>query len=177
MFAQVEPITQNKLGLPPYSLLCSSSLSPPHPLISLVWVVIWKAGQIHSEHLLSNKQGSNGCLPKVQEPLCARKLNISDRQNGRRQITVALSWASDLKKADVNCYQQPYTLAIAFQKGIPNGWCKTFLFVCNYIQSEQMTLPQSHHTGCLGLTIRKYHPNFRRTSQPTLQSPHKIWTA
>lgn len=102
VFAQVEPITQNKLGLPLYSLLCSSSLSPPHPLICLVWVVIWKPGQIHSEPLLPNKQASNGCLPRVQEPLCARKLNISDRQNGCRQITVALSWGIDWKNADVS---------------------------------------------------------------------------
>lgn len=114
VFAQVEPITKNKLGLPLHSLLCSSSVSPPHPLISLVWVVIWKPGQIHIEPLLPNKQASNGCLPRVQEPLCVRKLNISDRQNGRRQITVALSWAIDWKKADVNCYQQPSKLATAF---------------------------------------------------------------
>ena len=40
VFAQVEPITQNKLGLPPYSLLRASSLSSTHPLISVLWVVI-----------------------------------------------------------------------------------------------------------------------------------------
>lgn len=97
---------------------------PPHPLISLVWVVIWKPGQIHSEPLLPNKQASNGCLPRVQEPLCVRKLNISDRQNGRRQITVALSRAIDWKEADVNCYQQPHMPATAFHKGIPTAWRK-----------------------------------------------------
>lgn len=110
MFAQVEPITQNKLGLPLYSLLCSSSLTPhpPTPLIFLVWVVIWKPGQNYSGPLLPNKQASNVCLLRVQESLGARKLNISDKKNGCRQITVALSWTIDWKKAGVNCYQQPY---------------------------------------------------------------------
>lgn len=98
------------------------------------------AGRIRGEPLLSNKQGSNGCLLRVQEPLCARKLNIPDRQNGRWQIAVALPRAIDWTTADYNCYQQPQHISdsIFFLKacqieGIRIPIKKTFLFVCNYI--------------------------------------------
>lgn len=96
VFAQVEPITPNKLGLPPRSLRCS----PPIPSSLWYGLSFKMAGRIRGEPLLSNKQGSNGCLLRVQEPLCARKLNISDRQNGRWQITVALPRAIDWTAAD-----------------------------------------------------------------------------
>lgn len=84
LFAQVEPITKNQLGLPP-SLSLSSS--PSHFLgtgSSKVWAVAIRA------RLRSNKQGGNNCLLNEQEPLCSAKLNNSDRRNGRRQITLPL---------------------------------------------------------------------------------------
>lgn len=45
-----------------------------------------------------------------------KKLNISDKLKDHRQITFALSWAIDWKKADVNSCQQLYTFVIALQK-------------------------------------------------------------
>lgn len=165
VFAQVEPITQNKLGLPLYSLHCFSSLSPPHSLISRVWVVIWKPGQTHSEPLLPNKQASNGCLPRVQEPLCAWKLNISDSRNGRRQITVALPWGIDWKNAECfpNCYQQLYMLVKALQMAYQLDGVKTQIknFCCAitlHSRADDLVWDGFHHIGCLGVTglpIRK----------------------
>lgn len=171
MFAQVEPITPNKLGLPPYPLLCSSSLSPPHLLISLVWVVIWKPGQIHSKHLLSNKQGSNGCLPKVQEPLYVRKLNMSDRQNGCRQITVALSWAIDWKKADVNCYQQPYMYNSFWKRACQMDGVRIQiknLFVCLELHLEQADDPASASSNW----SRSRRPHNQKIQPPTPGKHH-----
>lgn len=165
---------------------------PFSPLISLTWCP--SALVRGHESPLPNKQCGNGGLPTAQEPLCARKLNISDSQNRRRQITVALSSSSQIDwegcLMSLNCYQQqqPYTAVKSYSlppsslQDMPMGWCKDSnqesKFVSNYNHREPGDLGRGGFHHAYRLRADLWEKCFRRSSQPTpFQSPHSIWRA
>lgn len=164
---------------PLYSIFCSYSDSP-----SLIPLVLFK-NPVKSTASRSFQINwlVMAVYPEYRSHYVQRKLNMSDRKNGHRQITVALSLGIDWKNIDVSLtITSSHTDQWHLFKRHTN-WMASGLKSKNLCLQLRCRLSRWTHPRWISSTVfcrlhsQEVHLCFRKVSQPVTGSLHQIWGA